>query len=528
MNKSERVFRFIIPILLIVYIVLGRTILADYGVSRDERNERESLLVNCNYISELITGKSDPEIKELSEYSEKYYGMSAQFPMAIFEVVFKDDIRHLFLARHFYTFLFCCLGYICFYFFCSRVFKSKVLGILGASMVALYPRFFAEQFYNIKDMVFMALFMMCFWAIELYIESEYKWRYCFLFLLISTVAINVRIVGAVFAASLLGYMWIWGIRDKKLTVKKAVFQSGVIIIGTPAILAALTPIAWHSPIKEVINIFKEFLNYQDWSGTIVFMGDILHKNELPWYYIPIWLLISLPVWYLVLFGIAIGIIVFELFRLKKTGRSLFDVITRNKYIILAVVVGFGPWLMVAVTGATVYNAWRHFYFILPSIVLLALWTIKKAISSGAFIKKVCVAITIFGMASQLIWLVKYHPYQYVYFNEIGSLFADGFDRDYWTLSELPVYRYLKDVNVEITGRDYFSMKTEGAAYFEYLLKDDEHEKFNTYSENPDYYAAFYRGIVGNEYSVDGYNELKSFYVNGFKIATVYVREDLMQ
>lgn len=530
---KEKVLRLLIPVAVIVYIILGRFLLTDYGISRDERAERESLLVNMNYISGLVTGQTDESVTPLFEYKDRYYGMAAQFPMAIFERVFDADMRHLFLARHFYTFLFCILGYLCFYLFTSKIFKSRALGVLGTLMVALYPRFFAEQFYNIKDMVFMSLYMINFYVIYRLIENGYRWRNCLLFILVAAVSVNVRIMGAIFPVMVLGYMWIFGIRQKRedgensLSVKKALGQTGAMILGIILMLVVLTPVTWHDPFKQMVNMFKTFLNYGRWNGTIVFMGEILTKEQLPWYYVPVWLLISLPVWYLILAVASVILFMIALSASIRKKKNFFDIVDGNRYVIMASAAGFLPWLSVAITHATIYNGWRHLYFVMPSLVVVLLWTIKRLFSLSKGVRIAAAVLVLTGLLTQTVWICKYHPYEYVYLNEIGSLFGDSFDRDYWTLSEFQAYERIRDVNPELTGRDYFWMGSQGAGYFEWLLKDDENAKVAVRAEDYDYFVAFYRGIIGNEFAVDDFTEIDAITVNGFKIASIYIRNDLL-
>ena len=537
MNKHKSLLLKAIILLLVAgfVLVMGRRLVKDYGVSRDERAERESLLVNANYVAGLMGKEVDEDIKPLETFKDRYYGMAAQFPMIIFERFADTNFRHMFLLRHLYTFFLCCIGYLAFYFFCKKVFGSRAYGALGAAMVALYPRFFAEQFYNIKDMVFLSIFMMMLLVTYLFVESGYKWGYCILFTFMCAFATNVRIMGGIFGACVLGYMWMMyayekiGKKEPTHSAGKLAALSAVILIGTVVVLVALTPILWHDPIHELPAMFRHFLNYDGWNGELVFMGKVINKTQIPWYYVPVWLLISLPIWYLVVLFVAAGLFIYLVVKAVAKKEDLFTkFFVNNKYVTLAVVTGFLPWLMVAVTGATIYNGWRHLYFIFPAIVVAILWTVRRFLMSGGAMKKLSLALVTVGMLTQVIWICRYHPYEFVYFNEVGSLFADQFDRDYWTLCELPAYRYLKEVNEEYTGRDYFFMHTEGAAYFEYVLEEEELAKMNTYNEDPDYYVAYYRGVVGNEYEVEGFTEIKTIEVNGFKVASIYAKDEYVK
>ncbi len=521
-NRKKVMIRGVMILLAVAaLLVLSRRLVTDYGVSRDERAERESLLVNANYIAGLF-GKGDDEITPLSEFKDRYYGMSAQFPMLVFESLMGDNLRHLFLARHIYTLFVCILGYLAFYFFCARVFGSRLYGLLGSAMIFLYPRFFAEQFYNIKDMVFLSIFMMMLYVTYLFVESGFKKRYGLLFTFACSVATNVRIMGCIFAACVIGYMWMMFLRDRK-DLRKVIFTSLYILLGMLVFIVILTPATWHDPIHEVPNMFRAFLNYGRWNGTIVFMGQVIDKTRIPWYYVPVWLLISLPIWYLILMVVSAVLLVRGLVRTVAGKEDLFEkIFVTNRYVTLTLAACGIPWLMVAVTGATIYGGWRHLYFVTPAAVVLSLYGIKYIIENFGKVSANAVrALVIVGLMTQLIWIFRYHPFEYVYFNEAGSLFAADFDRDYWHMYELPAYRYLVEVNSSITGKDWFSVETEGADYFKWLLTEEELAKVNTDMEDADYYVASYRGIVGNDYQVEGYEEIKSFVVNGFKIATIY-------
>lgn len=72
-------------------------------------------------------------------------------------------------------------------------------------MLALYPRFWGEQFTNIKDMVFMAT---CCWALlatALSLRHEGKWRWELLSALLFALCANTRIIGFLFPSLLFGY-----------------------------------------------------------------------------------------------------------------------------------------------------------------------------------------------------------------------------------------------------------------------------------------------------------------------------------
>ena len=214
-------------------------------------------------------------------------------------------------------------------------------------MIALYPRFFAEQFYNIKDMLFVAVYIFAMWGTCKVIESKFDWKWVVIFAFLSALATNVRIVGIIFVPLLTGYAWLVCLAERmnqteqvtasgesvsrELTTKRALIFSVLVFLLYFLFLVMMYPVAWAHPIRTMIEIFAKFSNYDDWTGAIVFMGKILSKEEVPWYYIPVWMLITVPIWYILLFlltmGISFGKLVFKI----KQRESWYTLLFQYKY-----------------------------------------------------------------------------------------------------------------------------------------------------------------------------------------------------
>ena len=86
-----------------------------------------------------------------------------------------------------------------------------------------------------------------------------------------------------------------------------------------------------------------------------------------------------------------------------------------------------------------------------------------------------------------IWIINNHPYEMVYFNNVGKHFASSFDRDYWHLSSLQAVRYI----LEVEEDDKFSVETPGNDFYRYLLTDEERERIIE-ADSPLYKIETYR------------------------------------
>ena len=507
-----------------LYILIGIIIYRDYSVSTDEPNERRTMYVNLNYITTLM-GKEPMDVPELDSYIDRYYGIFLQMPTAVFEVGHKG-LAYIYNGRHLYTFGICVLGYIAFMFLCKKLFHSNLLALLGGAMVALYPRFFAEQFYNIKDMCFVAVYMLAMWATYMLIESKFAWRWIFLFSFVAALATNVRIVGMVFMILLIGYVWIACLLGKhvadgdRLTCKKALLISVAVIAVYFVCLVMMYPVAWENPVRTIADIFTKFSNYDDWSGAIVFMGRIIPKEELPWYYIPVWMLISIPVWYLLLFLLTAAIALCKIIvKIRERNAALKDFF-QYKYFVWCILLMAVPLGVIWIKHATLYSGWRHCYFLLPPLVLLALYGIEYLIKSGKKNAQIAVSLlVVVGIIFQIRWICVNHPHEMVYFNSIGKIWASDFDRDYWHMAERQAYEYI----VENDDSEKITINSSGNLFFLNLLEEEQRDRIER-TEDATYYIETYRGKIGNEVEIEGYEEIHAIVVDGFKVVSLFKKK----
>ncbi len=520
-----------------LYLLAGAAVFRDYGVSTDEPNERRTMYINANYVLTLL-GKESMDVPELDGYEDKYYGIFLQMPTAVFEIGSKGW-NYIYTWRHLYTFGICVLGYIAFYFLCRKIFASDLTAFLGTAMIALYPRFFAEQFYNIKDMLFVAVYIFAMWGTCKVIESKFDWKWVVIFAFLSALATNVRIVGIIFVPLLTGYAWLVCLAERmnqteqvtasgesvsrELTTKRALIFSVLVFLLYFLFLVMMYPVAWAHPIRTMIEIFAKFSNYDDWTGAIVFMGKILSKEEVPWYYIPVWMLITVPIWYILLFlltmGISFGKLVFKI----KQRESWYTLLFQYKYFFWAVLLVLIPWGAIVVKHATLYSGWRHCYFLVPPLVLVVLYGVNHIMKRrGKGCKIPVFAFIALGLVIQINWIRINHPHEMVYFNGVGKNWAADFDRDYWHMAEGKAYDYI----LENDHSDRITVDSTGTRYPLNFLTEEQRQRFEITAEDPMYFIETYRGKLGNEIPLPGYNEIYSVTVDDFKIITVYKREGL--
>ena len=518
--KKGLIQKSIVLVFFTFLFILGICLFKDYGISTDEPRERETTFLNLNYVLETVKNTSGSE--DLEDYRDKYYGIAMQAVPAVIEVLLGLEEPDVFLIRHLWTFLVCFAGYVCFYLLCRKIHLSRGLSLLGTAMLCLYPRFFAEQFYNIKDMMFTAMVMISMFCTVMVIEKRYSLLWTAVFSIAAALTANVRIVGVIFPILLLGYIWLeYMLNEKENREIFRVLRVTLLIVAFYLVTyILLMPSLWKNPFKGMAEVFIQFSNFDNWDGNIVFMGRVIKREDLPWYYIPVWLLISLPIWYWILFLAAAGSFAVRLLRIvRRHGKITKEMFFENKYVIWAWAIAFLPWFAMVVVHSTLYNGWRHCYFLLPPLVLLMLEGLNCQWLRGPqtkWTRKLVMVIVVFGLINQIRWIVVNHPYEMVYLNTVGKHYGADFDRDYWYLANVSLSRYILDHD----DSEKITIKA-GNSVFLSILEKEEKARLVWEEENPTYYIESYRAKTGNCAELKGYEEYYAVIVDGYRIATVF-------
>ena len=112
------------------------------------------------------------------------------------------------------------------------------------------------------------------------------------------------------------------------------------------------------------------------------------------------------------------------------------------------------------------------------------------------------------------WIIKNHPFQYVYFNGINNyLFKKNFDYDYWGISNYNFFKFiLKTDKRKVISIGTVSFNNLNTNYNILDLSEKSRLIIADYFKKPDYIIDNYR--VGR--SISKYNK-KKFFLNEYSI-----------
>tara|TARA_B110000971_G_C19944402_1_gene470329 strand:- start:332 stop:1168 length:837 start_codon:yes stop_codon:yes gene_type:complete len=196
--------------------------------------------------------------------------------------------------------------------------------------------------------------------------------------------------------------------------------------------------------------------------TMLYMGSTVFENNLPWHYIPVWILVTTPPLIILLFFSGIIFLVLKIYKNKISNYEEKEIILIANLLLVVCSI-----FVVIFLQSTLYNGWRHMYFVYPSMIIIsveAFFRIFDKFKDFRFKTLIFTFVFITFIFHQVNLIVKSHPMQNVYFNFIvGKNWKNKFDLDYWGLGNHLVIRdiLLRDTNEKITvcEKSYMALKT---------------------------------------------------------------------
>lgn len=503
--------KFSVLLLFVIFFLLGIFVFSDYGISIDEDNTRIAGFLTLESIFKIFAPEQLVKVNNIIAEERSFYpnldvipttGMIFDLPMAFLELIFQiEDSRQYFLLRHFFNFLFFFISVYFFFLLAKKRFDSWFVGILAAIFLVISPRIFANSFYNNKDIIFMSLFIVNLYVAINFLEKR-NFKNAIIFSIISALSINVRILGIILPL-LVFFIYIINIlRSKNKNIKKEVGSLVAMLFLLPFFIFLLWPYLWDAPVENFLRSIK-ILSGHSLNIYSYYMGQYFFENNIPWHYHIVWIFITTPFFYCILFIVGFVFIfqraIKRLLKIEKND-SYTDLWRGNKE--LQDLIFFSTFLIpIIITidfGSVSYDGWRHLYFIYPSFLLIALLGLN--IIKIIFLKKkenhlyiLCLVLTIPIIFS----MYKSHPHQNVYFNFLaGKNFNERFEMDYFGISNRKALEYITQQESKVIS--VYNLSTSDLGLSKKMIEKDDRKHINISSniEKADYLINSYRNWKG--------------------------------
>ena len=469
-----------LPVIIIFssFFILGIIIFDDYGISWDEPYHRINGFVSLNFVRKIFFLDIYPDLVHDSKFLEegsKLYGVLFDLPMAFIEKKLAiNDSKYYFLIRHFFNFLIFFIACIFFFLILKKRFSNR-LSIIGLLFLILTPRIFAESFYNMKDLIFLSFFVISLYFVINFLDSPTH-KNALLSALTCSFAVDVRILGII-SPFIVIVFFILMFMDNKDFFKKNISKVVTFLILLIFFTILFWPYLWNDSLAKFLHTLKD-MSYHVWTGSVFYFGKHISSLNLPWHYPIVWILITTPIIYLLLFVLGSFLIIRRLFNrfLNLSTRDNFDELWRgNKErmdIIFFIIFYFTIFLVIEL-NSVLLNGWRHLYFTYPCLIYISVRGLDF------FSKKLSLRYLIILIAPFLlytsIWMIKNHPYQFVYFNKFaGENIGNSFDVDYWGVSNKSALTYI--VSNDKKDRLKIYVSSNSPYHFSSLLMDKNNRK----------------------------------------------------
>ncbi len=427
---------------ILAFLMLGTLLFIsrDAGISGDEEVHYKHSEKVYDYFATL--GK-DQDALNTPKTHLQYYGQSPDNIATI--LIHWFNIEDIYGFRHLFSSF---LGWLA--IFVTALFaiwlKGYRAGIFVLLLFTVSPRFMGHLQNNMKDIPFaLAYIAGVFYTLKLTYAKFKPQSSSLIFYLIASIAFSVSIraggILLVFYLLFAGFLFLLFdfIEKRNLdwrTAQKLFVRLLVISFLGYLFGLILWPYALQNPL---LNPWKSYQVMTDFPTTIrqIFDGEFIWSDFLPWYYLPKYLLITIPI---IVFG---GVALFFLYLKRIMGGN-----HKVTYTFLLFSILFPP-IFVILVNANLYGGWRHLLFIYPGLIVIS------ALGINEFYKRVekrtikIVVSALFGLMliHPIAFMAKSHPYYYLYYNQfVGGLNGayTNYETDYYYHSMRDGAEWLKD------------------------------------------------------------------------------------
>ena len=413
-SRSHRAARAAALLFSIVLLPLMLLVSPDYGATWDEDLQQRRGENIVAYYSGRV------HALDVSEDGSHFYGAPFDVLAVMVQKVVPADP---YVVRHALNAFVGWLSIVLCGMLAARLFGPPT-AVLAMLLLTTTPRYFAHSMNNTKDIPFALLATGVLYGL-CRLESRYPfftWGNALALTLTMGLAVNLRPAGLLFLV-FLAVLVTYRLQEQRQLQARPVLASaawlGGITLGTLIVGSLFWPWALERPLVGPVLGLAQLSRF-GWNHSMLFAGQDVYALQPRWDYVPRWLALTLPL--VVLTGLLLS-----LTRARSISRLQAPTIALWAVVVFPIVYIIG-------VRATVYDEVRHLLFVFPPIAILAASGWMGGLQARPSVRVIVVALLIIGLARPIIFLIRDHPNQVVYFNELtgGPRGAYGeFEMDYW-------------------------------------------------------------------------------------------------
>tara|TARA_E500000178_G_scaffold175633_1_gene174568 strand:+ start:341 stop:1918 length:1578 start_codon:yes stop_codon:yes gene_type:complete len=435
-NLTKNSFNYFI----IFYIILISFLSLNVGITHDEVHNLEVWKIKSKIYSNFLFN-TDYEVV-FPDAGMQYYGIGFHIFSYPFELFFRNilvffdysDDAILLISKHPSIVIIFAISGVFFRNIIFLITKNKFYSNITAVFYLVYPYILGHSFFNFKDIPFMSLWVICTYLFMVISKKLYNKEKIY-FLELSTFAfltaflLSVRVSGILILVEYFIFI-IFVIHFSKIEIInfiKSISNKLLIFLSIFAMsFYLLHPSFWSDP-SSLLEAFKYMSKHIQTVCTITF-GTCMKAQNLPSSYIPLWLLIKLPI---------LTLLSFLLFPIVE--KKIFSKNLNTIFIGPLILTPFLIVLLLIIFNVNLYDELRQILFIVP-LILLASFSVLFFFS-----KKISQYLIIFYIFFFSIQNIQIFPYNYLWLNNFSffTKVSNNFELDYWGSSTKNLSYYFK-------------------------------------------------------------------------------------
>lgn len=434
-----------------LYLV-GLAVHDDFGVGWDEDNNARYGEVTLEYALYAL-GLTDGEVlkRSLAEdddaaraFWDPRKGRFARTHGPLVEVALValeralgvHDTRDRMFLRHISIWSIFFIGVVLFYLLCRGVLRSRGLALLGCALLVLSPRIFSHAFHNSMDIPFLTAYIASIYTLVRYLRRK-DLLSALAHAVACAVMIDIRIAGMMVVVMTAGLLLVeLALAPRRAaTLRRLALSYANHLILLCLLVVLFWPVLWHAPLDGFLAAF-DVSSKDPWDWWELYLGEKVPGPQVPWHFTPVWIAVTTPPLYLALFALGLGRLAVGL----RRGPLALYRSWRGVLVCGASMVA--PLAAVGLLGSTLFNGWRHMYFVYPGILITALWGLDWAWARCGTLPRrpklalrgALAVLLLASMVSTLSFMIRSHPQQLAYFNSLVGGVKGGkelFQLGYW-------------------------------------------------------------------------------------------------
>ena len=532
----------------VIYIIVGVSTYKDYGIGIEEHFQISSGLFWAekffNFFGfekyQILAEKKYYELINFNQLPSMniayYFGFLFDLPMAIIECVFSiNDSKDYFFLRHLSNFFIFYISGVYFYKILKKRTQNQLISFLGTTLYLLAPKAYGNSFFDGKDLFFLSILTISFFYYFSY-EIRKDYYSLMIFSLFASLATSSRIFGLMIPITFIFLLILELINNNN---KKDFFNKiSFFLFFYFIFLFSHWPYMWTFNLSNLNEFFEPFKVHG--VNKVFFDGKFFESNYLPLNYIPKWILISTPVYYLFLFVFGYLYYIRRIYlRFEKIKNfSMNNDLWKGKREKIDFINFFSFFQVIFIILSFEMNlikGWTHFLFLNYFLIYFASLGIYLFYIN--FKKKIKISILLLNLfilfSFELVYkLIIYHPYQSIYFNNLVKKKEIKYEVDYQSLSRFDAIKFILDN----TKKDKIIVSTASWTPLENgasLIPLEDRKKIifsgTTNKEESDFiYTNYFYEVdirYNKKYEIpDNFSLFKTLYIDDIKVYSIYKKK----